>query len=103
MPEQGPFNGLFRVPDTQFVIPAADSDRKVFASTSSSSTTFTVPVGLVEGFSCAVVQQGSGALTIAAGSGVTINPTSSLVAAARYTQMWLQGVAQDVYVLNQGT
>jgi hypothetical protein len=103
MSEAGPFNGLFTVPDTQFTLPAWNSDRKAFASTASSPTTFTVPIGMVKGFSCVFVQQGAGALTIAAGTGVTINTPGTLTAAARYTMMWLQSVDQDIYVLNQGS
>ena len=101
MSEAGPFNGLFTVPDTAFTIPASDSDRKAFASTSGSATTFTVPIGLPKGFSCTFVQQGAGTLTIQAGSGVTINSTGTLIATAQYSQMFLQSVDQDLYVLNK--
>ena|SRR6266704_6009614 len=103
MAEVGPFNGMFTVADTAFTLPAWDSDKKVFVSTSSSATTFTVPVGLPKGFACSFVQYGTGALTIAAGSGVTINTGSSLVAAGQYSRLSVQSVGQDLYVLNQST
>ena len=67
---------------------------------SASSTTVTVPAGLGQGFNCLLIQIGAGAVTIAAGSGVTINNADSFDAiAAQYGSATLYAYAPNIFYL----
>jgi hypothetical protein len=63
-----------------FTLAAADNN-KVFLITSASAITVTVPSSLTIGFSCQIIQGGTGAITIA-GSGVTLNSSNGFVTRA---------------------
>jgi len=71
--------------------------------TSASATTVTVPpnssVAFVIGTEIIVTQYGAGAVTIAAGSGVTINALDTLVLAGQYASATLKKMGTDEWLL----
>jgi hypothetical protein len=72
----------------------------VITCSSGSATTVTVPAGLGQGFNCLIIQIGAGTVTIAAGSGVTINNADSFDAiSAQYGAATLYAYAPDTFYL----
>lgn len=72
----------------------------VITCASGSATTVTIPVGLGKGFNCLIIQIGAGTVTIAAGSGVTINNADSFDAiSAQYGAATLYAYAPDTFYL----
>ena len=64
-------------------ITLADTDNnKIVRCTASSAVTVTVPSTLAAGFSCMVIQAGTGQVTFAAGSGATLNSFGNLLKTA---------------------
>ena len=76
---------------------------KVVEMNSTASTTLTVPANATVGFpigtSMFVCRIGSGAVTIAAASGVTINTANSLTMGAQYSTVWLRKRNTDQWIL----
>ena len=64
-------------------ITLADTDNnKIVRCTSATAVTITVPSTLAAGFSCMVIQAGTGQVTFAAGSGATLNSFGNLLKTA---------------------
>lgn len=76
---------------------------KLIEMNATTSTTFTVPtnasVAFDIGVSMYVTRLGTGAVTIAAASGVTIRTANSLTMGAQYSTVWLRKRATDEWVL----
>ena len=88
---------------TSYTLVLADAG-KVIESTSGSATTFTVPpnssVAFPVGTIVAVCQAGAGTLSVAAGSGVTVNSRGSLTdLAGQWAEATLRQRSADVWVL----
>lgn len=69
------------VTSTTYTLLAADHGKHIFFQ-NSSAITVTVPSGLGTHFSCRIVQDSTGQVTVAAGSGVTLNAYSGWVKTA---------------------
>lgn len=78
--------------------------QKYIRTTNSSATTITVPpqasVVWLADTEIIIIQTGTGQVTVAAGSGVTINTPETLKSAKRYATMTLKRVASDVWDLS---
>ena len=61
---------------TSYTLTSADNG-KVVVLNNASAITLTVPAGLGVGFSCVLVQQGAGQVTVAAAGGVTLQSFES--------------------------
>ena len=67
---------------------------------SASAQTLTIPVGLSKGFNVSVLKINTGALTVAAGSGVTLNtPNVSNVFTTRYGSFQIINYASQTFVI----
>lgn len=79
---------------------SATDNGKVIYCTSSSSVTITTAVGLGAGFSCMIIQGGTGQITTAAGSSTTLNGYSGLVkTAGQYASVVLTAVAANTFIV----
>jgi hypothetical protein len=98
----GPNGGLIQISATSYTL-SAETNNLILSFTSASAVTVTINPGLPVGFSVTVIQDGAGAITFVASSGVTLNNLSSeLTSAGQYAQMFLTSVGQDIYVLSGG-
>ena len=98
----GPNGGLIQISATAYTL-SAETNNLILSFTSASAVTVTINPGLPVGFSVTVIQDGAGAITFVASSGVTLNNLSSeLTSAGQYAQMFLTSVGQDIYVLSGG-
>jgi hypothetical protein len=73
--------------------------------TNASAVTFTIPpnssVAFPVGSFIEIVQSGAGAVSVAAGSGVTINSRSAdLTLAGQYAVAFVKKVATDTWIMN---
>lgn len=72
---------------------------KVIVCSNSGQTTVTIPSGLTTGFSCTVVQSGTGTITVA-GSGATINGFGNKTATAgQYAALNVIPVGSNAYIV----
>lgn len=79
----GPQPSLVVSDNANATITLADTDNNtVVRCTSASAATVTVPSTLAAGFSCMIIQAGVGQITIAAGSGATLNSFGNLLKTA---------------------
>lgn len=77
-----------------------NDNASVVTGSSGSATSIIVPAGLGKGFNCLVIQIGAGQVTIAAGTGVTINNADSFAAiSAQYGAATLYAYAADTFYL----
>jgi hypothetical protein len=98
----GPNGGLIQISAASYTL-SAETNNLILSFTSASAVTVTINPGLPVGFSVTVIQDGAGAITFVANSGVTLNNLSSeLTSAGQYAQMFLTSVGQDIYVLSGG-
>jgi len=88
---------------TSYTFSLADRGTMV-ESTSSSATTFTVPTNATAAFDIGAVisfrEYGTGALTIAGASGVTIRTPTSLIVRTQYGSGFIQKRATNEWVLS---
>ncbi len=77
-----PTDGIVTHATTALTLTAATHNGRILKFTSADAVTLTVPAGLGAGFSCLIVQRGAGAVTPAAGAGVTIRQRQSLTKTA---------------------
>jgi hypothetical protein len=98
----GPEPSLTIADNSATAITLANTDNnRVIRCTSSSAVTITVPSTLAAGFSCMVIQSGTGRVTFQAGSGATINSFGNLLATAgQHAPASLMRVASGVYNLS---
>jgi hypothetical protein len=98
----GPEPSLTIADKSATAITLADTDNnRVIRCTASSAVTLTVPSTLAAGFSCMIIQAGTGRVTFVAGSGATINSFGNLVATAgQHAPASLMRVASGVYNLS---
>jgi hypothetical protein len=98
----GPEPSLTIADNSATSITLADTDNnRVIRCTASSAVTLTVPSTLAAGFSCMVIQAGTGRVTFVAGSGATINSFGNLLATAgQHAPASLMRVASGVYNLS---
>ena len=75
---------LIQITATTYTIASGDAGYSLEYD-STSAGTFTVPSGLPDGYIFEVVQLNTGVLTLAAGSGMTLLTSSTLVLRARYS------------------
>jgi hypothetical protein len=78
-----------------------DADNgKIVVFTSSSAVTLTIPAGLTELFTCSLVQYGTGQVTVAAGTGVTLRLRGSTnKTGGQYAIASLISVVTNEYIL----
>jgi hypothetical protein len=89
---------------TAYTAVLADADSMV-RFTSASAVTFTIPpnssVAFPVGTWIEIVQAGAGAVSVAAGSGVTVNSRSSdLTLAGQYAVAFVKQVGADTWIMN---
>jgi hypothetical protein len=98
----GPEPSLTIADNSATAITLADTDNnRVIRCTASSAVTITVPSTLAAGFSCMVIQAGTGRVTFVAGSGATINSFGNLLATAgQHAPASLMRLASGVYNLS---
>lgn len=73
---------------------------KIVRNTGASNITVTVPAGLRTDFACGLLQWGPGSVTVAAGSGATVEePDDQLELEKQYVLGSLIAVAADTYLL----
>lgn len=79
----------------------SDSDNgKVIVCSNSAQITVTIPSGLTSGFSCTVVQSGTGTVTIEGSGGATVNGVSSKTSTAgQYAALNVIPVGSNAYIL----
>lgn len=78
----------------------AESDNgRVVRFTSATAVAVTVPSTLAAGFSCTIVQEGAGQVTIVAGGGVTLRQRNGLKLAGQYAAAALIYLASDTYLV----
>ena len=77
----------------------ADHGSQVLAN-SASAITVTIPSGLRSDFACIVRREGTGAVTIAAGSGTTQQPSATPNISAQYKAISITGVGGEAYRLD---
>ena len=98
---QGPAGAAayFDVADTTYTIDEANKSR-IGRFTSSSAVTVTVPSGLSANFDCMILQLGTGQITFAAGSGVTLRAALNADKSAyQYAAISLIAIGTDEYLL----
>jgi hypothetical protein len=98
----GPEPSLTIADNANTSITLADTDNnRVVHCTASSAVTITVPLTLAAGFSCMVIQSGTGKVTFVAGSGATLNSFGNLLSTAgQHAPASLMRVASGVYNLS---
>ena len=87
---------LLVISGTSYTISNADLGRTL-NFTSASAVSVTVPIGLVPAFKCFLLRTGAGAVTVAAGTGVTVNVVAQPVRYAASTT--LQAYAGNTFAL----
>jgi hypothetical protein len=76
----------------------------LFVCTNTSDITVTLPTGLSSGFNLSVIQAGTGRVTIAAASGVTLYGRNGLKTAAQYAVIGvISVVAQNTFIVTGDT
>jgi hypothetical protein len=98
---QGPAGAAayFDVAGTTYTIDEANKSR-IGRFTSSSAVTVTVPSGLSANFDCMILQLGTGQITFAAGSGVTLRAALDADKSAyQYAAISLIAIGTDEYLL----
>lgn len=98
----GPEPSLNVIDNAATSIALSDSENnKIVQCTASSAVTITVPSTLAAGFSCMVIQAGTGQITFQAGAGATLNSFGSLVrTAGQHAPASLIRVGSGVYSLS---
>ena len=98
----GPEPSLTIADRAAIAITLADTDNnRVVRCTASPAVTITVPSTLAAGFSCMIIQAGTGRVTFQAGSGATINSFGNLLSTAgQHAPASLMRVASGVYNLS---
>lgn len=98
----GPEPSLTIADNANTSITLADTDNnRVVRCTASSAVTITVPSTLAAGFSCMVIQAGTGRVTFQADSGATINSFGNLLSTAgQHAPASLMRVGAGVYNLS---
>ena len=98
----GPEPSLTIADNAATSITLADTDNnRVIRCTASSAVTITVPSTLAAGFSCMIIQAGTGRVTFQAGSGATIGSFGNLLATAgQHAPASLMRVGAGVYNLS---
>jgi hypothetical protein len=98
----GPEPSLNIADNANTAITLADTDNnQVVRCTSSSAVTITVPSTLAAGFSCMVIQAGTGRVTFVADSGATLNSFGNLLATAgQHAPASLMRVGAGIYNLS---
>jgi hypothetical protein len=98
----GPEPSLTIADNSATAITLADTDNnRVVRCTASTAVTITVPSTLAAGFSCMVIQAGTGRVTFQAGAGATINSFGSLLATAgQHAPASLMRVGAGIYNLS---
>jgi hypothetical protein len=98
----GPEPSLTIADNAATSITLADTDNnRVVRCTASSAVTVTVPSTLAAGFSCMIIQAGTGQVTFAQGSGATINSFGNLLrTAGQHAPASLMRVGAGVYNLS---
>lgn len=98
----GPEPSLTIADNANTAITLADTDNnRVIRCTASSAVTITVPSTLAAGFSCMVIQAGTGQVTFVADSGATLNSFGNLLATAgQHAPASLIRVGAGVYNLS---
>jgi hypothetical protein len=77
---------------------------KVIKYIGAGSGTYTIPSGLASGFNCVIVQMSTGQVTVAAGSGVTLNSQDSkFKSSGQYASVGILNTDTDEYVLAGAT
>lgn len=85
---------------SSYTLTNSDNGRSV-VSTGSSSFTLTVPSGLAVGFSCLIVQAGTGQITVNAGVGASVNGFSGFnKTAGRYACALLLSPTVNNHILS---
>jgi hypothetical protein len=99
---RGPQPSLVITDNSNTSITLSDSDNNsVVRCTASSAVTVTVPSTLAAGFSCMIIQAGTGRVTLQAGAGTTINSFGSLLSTAgQHAPASLIRVASGMYNLS---
>lgn len=92
------YAGVSAPAGTTYTLQTSDAG-KLVTPTSGSAVTVTVAAGLGAGFQCVVVQAGAGQVTLSAGAGVTINPSTVSKTASQYAAVTLIAIAADSFVL----
>lgn len=79
----------------------SDSDNgKILIKNNSSSSVITIPSGLVNGFSCQIIQNSTGVVSFSGAPGVTLNSYGGLTQiGGQYGSAAIQYVSQNTYVL----
>jgi hypothetical protein len=98
----GPEPSLTIADNANTAITLSDADNnRVVRCTASSAVTVTVPSTLAAGFSCMVIQAGTGQVTFVAGSGATLNSFGNLLkTAGQHAPASLMRVGAGVYNLS---
>ncbi|MBU6170602.1 MAG: hypothetical protein KGQ87_03795 [Verrucomicrobia bacterium] len=98
----GPQPSLTINDNANTAITLADSmNNTVVRCTSSTAVTITVPSTLAAGFSCMVIQAGTGRVTFAAGSGATLNSFGNLLSTAgQHAPASIMRVGNGIYNLS---
>jgi hypothetical protein len=98
----GPEPSLTIADNAATSITLADTDNnRVIRCTASSAVTVTVPSTLAAGFSCMIIQAGTGRVTFQQDSGATINSFGNLLATAgQHAPASLMRVGAGVYNLS---
>ncbi len=90
------------VPTALAVYPLTNADYgRTLVFTSGVPVSVTVPAGLQTGFSCTLVQQGAGQITVSGAA--AINGRNGLKSAGQYAAVGIQNVAADSYVVGGDT
>jgi hypothetical protein len=96
----GPRGGVVLVSSTAYTW-RAEANGLTLVFIAGSAITFTAPVGLPIGMTSKVIQQGTGTITFAAGSGVALNSaTGMFTPSAQYAGVTLGSVGVDSYILS---
>lgn len=95
-------DAIVNIAATAFTLTAAENGRTL-RFTSATAVTLTVAAGLGAGFSCALVQSGTGVVTIAPAAGVTLgHPQNMFRTAGRHARAELLAVAANEVVAAGG-
>lgn len=89
--------GIITEAGTSRTLSAAD-DGKVIYCTSSSAVTITCATGLGAGFSCTIIQGGTGKVTIAAGSATLVSYASLFKTMGQYAVISLISPVADTFI-----
>ena len=90
------------VPTALTVYPLTNADYgRTLVFTSGAAISVTVPNGLQPGFSCTLIQQGAGQITVSGAA--TVNGRNGLKSAGQYAALGIQNVALNSYVVGGDT